>query len=199
NSPATIPLSGTGVAQTLVLSFSSTSLGFGNVNTGSSSTLTETTTNTGNANVQISQITESGAGFTLSGASTPVTLTPNQTLTFSVVFSPTTAGSATGSVTVTSNSTGSPTTIAVTGTGQAVSHTVALAWNASTSTVSGYNVYRSTTNGTGYTKINTPLVASLSYIDSTAQDGTTYYYVTTAVNSSGDESAYSNQVTAIIP
>ena len=199
NSPATIPLSGTGVAQTLVLSFSSTSLGFGNVNTGSSSTLTETITNTGNANVQISGISESGAGFALSGVSTPVTLTPNQTTTFSVVFSPSAAGTDSGTVTVNSNATGSPTTITLSGTGQAVSHSVALAWNASTSTVSGYNVYRSTTNGSGYVKINSSLVAGVSYTDSAVQSSTTYYYVTAAVDSEGNESAYSNQATAVIP
>ena len=35
--------------------------------------------------------------------------------------------------------------------------------------------------------------------DTTVQNSTTYYYVTTAVDSSGAESAYSNQVTAPIP
>jgi len=36
-------------------------------------------------------------------------------------------------------------------------------------------------------------------VDSTVQNGTTYYYVTTAVDASGDESVYSNQATAVIP
>ena len=120
-------------------------------------------------------------------------------MTFSVVFSPTAAGSDSGAVTVTSNATGSPTTIALTGTGQATSYTVSLAWTASTSTVSGYNIYRSTTNGSGYAKINSSLVPSASYTDSTVQNGTTYYYVTTAVDSEGSESGYSNQATAVIP
>jgi hypothetical protein len=200
NSPATIPLSGTGVAPTLLLSFSSTSLTFGSVNTGSSSTQSVTITNTGNANVQISGITESGAGFTLSGAGTPVTLTPSQTMTFSVIFSPTVAGTLSGSVTVTSNATGSPTTITVSGTGlQAATHTVTLNWTASASTVSGYNVYRSMTSGSGYNKMNGALVGALTYLDSTVQSGSTYYYVTTAVDSSGTESSYSNQATAVVP
>jgi fibronectin type 3 domain-containing protein len=76
---------------------------------------------------------------------------------------------------------------------------VTLNWNASTSTVSGYNVYRSTTNGTGYAKINGALLGSLTYADSTVQSGTTYYYVTTAVDGSGNESIYSNQASAVIP
>jgi fibronectin type 3 domain-containing protein len=76
---------------------------------------------------------------------------------------------------------------------------VALAWNASTSTVSGYNVYRSTVSGTGYAKINSSLVTVLTYTDSTVQSGTTYFYVTTAVDSTGNESVFSNEVSAPIP
>ena len=200
NSPATIPLSGTGVAATFTLSFSSTTLTFGNVNTGSSATQSVTVTNTGNANVQISQISESGAGFSLTGAGTPVTLTPGQSLTFNVVFSPTAAGTDSGTVTVTSNASGSPATITLSGSGVTpTTHTVSLSWTASTSTVSGYNVYRSTVSGTGYSKINSGLVAAVSYVDSNVQNGTTYYYVATAVDASGTESVYSNQATAVIP
>jgi hypothetical protein len=200
NSPAVIPLSGTGVAATPALSFSTTSLSFGSVNTGTSATQTLTVTNTGNVNVTVSSIAASGTGFSLSGASTPATLTPTQQLTFSVIFSPTAAGSVAGAVTVTSNAIGSPTTIALSGTGaQVSSHTVALSWNASTSAVSGYNVYRSTTSGSGYVKINSSLLSGLTYTDSIVQSATTYYYVTTAVDSSGTESTYSNQATAAIP
>jgi hypothetical protein len=199
-SPATVALTGTGVAATLTLSLSSSSFSFGNVDTGSSSTQTETITNTGNANVQITGISVSGSGYSLTGAGTPVGLSAGQKLTFSVIFSPTNAGSATGAVTVTSNATGSPATISLSGTGvTATSHSVALTWNASTSTVSGYNVYRSTTSGTGYVKQNNSLVSSLAYTDSSVQNSTTYYYVTTAVDSSGTESLYSNEAQAIIP
>lgn len=201
SSPETIALTGTGAAASQTLSFSSTSLAFGSVNDGASSTQAVTVTNTGNANVTISSITESGTGFTLSGAGTPVTLTAGQHLNFSVVFSPTSAGTDSGSISVASNATGSPGTIALSGTGVAVStHTVSLNWTASTSTVTGYNVYRSTTNGSGYAKINSAVVTGVSYTDaSTLQSGTTYYYVTTAVDSSGNESTYSNTASAPIP
>jgi hypothetical protein len=80
-----------------------------------------------------------------------------------------------------------------------VTHTVTLTWNASTSAVSGYNVYRSTVSGAGYTKINPSLASLLSYTDSSVVNGTTYFYVTTAVDSAGLESGYSNQATAVIP
>jgi hypothetical protein len=78
-------------------------------------------------------------------------------------------------------------------------HSVVLTWDASTSTVAGYNVYRSTVNGSGFAKVNSSLVGSLTYSDTTVEAGTTYYYVTTAVDSSGSESAYSNEVSATIP
>lgn len=201
NSPAVIGLSGTGMAATLTLSVSSTSLSFGSVNTGSSATQNVTVTNTGNANVTVSGITAAGTGFSLNAPGVPATLTPGQSLTFGVVFSPTAAGSATGTVSVASNANGSPATIALSGTGaQASSHTVALTWNASTtSTVTGYNVYRSTTSGSGYEKLNSSLVSGLNYTDSNVQSAITYYYVTTAVDGSGNESTYSNQATAAIP
>jgi hypothetical protein len=82
---------------------------------------------------------------------------------------------------------------------QVSTHTVSLRWTASTSTVSGYNVYRGLTSGGPYDKLNTSLVAAESFTDSSLAVSTTYYYVTTAVNASGMESAYSNQATATIP
>ena len=199
-SPSVVNLTGTGVAATLTISLSTSSMSFGNVDTGLSSTLTETVTNTGNSNVQISQIAVSGTGFSLSGATTPVTLSSSQKMTFSVIFSPSAAGTDNGSVTVSSNASGSPSTITLSGTGvTAVPHTVSLTWTASTSTVSGYNVYRSTTSGSGYAKINATLVPAVNYSDPTVQNSITYYYVTTAVDSSGNESTYSNEASAVIP
>ena len=79
------------------------------------------------------------------------------------------------------------------------SYSVGLNWTASVSTVSGYNVYRGTTNGGPYTKLNSSLITSLSYTDNTVSSGETYYYVSSAVNSAGVESGYSNQAAAVIP
>jgi fibronectin type 3 domain-containing protein len=80
------------------------------------------------------------------------------------------------------------------------SHSVSLTWSPSSSSgVAGYNVYRSSTSGGSYTKINSSLVSGTNYTDSTVQSGQTYYYVTTAVNTSNAESAYSNQAVAVIP
>jgi uncharacterized repeat protein (TIGR03803 family) len=77
---------------------------------------------------------------------------------------------------------------------------VALSWTASTSPgVIGYNAYRSTTSGGPYTRLNSTLISNTSYIDQPVQSGYTYYYVTTAVNSLGQESVYSNQAAATVP
>ncbi len=198
-SPTSVGLNGTGIAATFALGISPTTLSFGNVTTGTSSAAqTVTVTNTGNSNVAISQITLSGAGYTMTGGSAPVTLTPSQNITLSVQFSPNVAGTVNGNISIVSNATGSPATVSLSGIG-VVPHSVALTWNASTSTVAGYNVYRSTVSGGPYAKINSSLVAALNYTDSTVQSGTTYYYVTTAVDSGGNESVFSNQVSATIP
>jgi hypothetical protein len=200
-SPTSVGLSGTGIAATLTLSVSPTSLSFGNVTTGSvSGTQNVTITNTGNSNVTISQITVSGAGYSVTGGSTPVTLSPSQSTTLVAQFSPTVAGSVNGSISIVSNANGSPASVSLSGTGVAsVQHSVMLTWNASTSTVPGYNVYRSTVSGSTYTKINSSLLPALTYADSSVQSGVTYFYVTTAVDSTGAESVYSNEVSAPIP
>jgi len=49
--------------------------------------------------------------------------------------------------------------------------------------VAGYNIYRSTTPGEGYTKINKELVRETTYTDKDIQQGQRYYYVITAVDS----------------
>src|SRR5712671_1889579 len=200
-SPSSVSLSGTGIAATFTLGISPASLSFGNVTTGTSSAAQNVViTDTGNSSVAISQIALSGAGYTMTGGSAPVTLTPSQSVTLSVQFSPTAAGSVNGSISIVSNANGSPASVSLSGTGIApVQHSVTLTLKAGTSTVSGYNIYRSTVSGTGYTKLNSSLVSGLTYTDSTVQNGTTYFYVATAVDSGGKESSYSNEMQAVIP
>lgn len=50
-----------------------------------------------------------------------------------------------------------------------------------------------------YTKLNSALVTALSFTDKTAQASHTYFYVVTAVDTNGSESAFSNTATAIVP
>lgn len=74
-----------------------------------------------------------------------------------------------------------------------------LSWTASTTPVAGYDIYRSTTQGGPYVLLNSALISGVSYTDTTVQTGQTYFYVTTAVDSSGMQSVYSDQVQAAIP
>jgi hypothetical protein len=84
---------------------------------------------------------------------------------------------------------GSPTGLAAT----AGNAQVVLGWNASVGATS-YNVKRATVTGGPYTPIASG-VTSTSHTDTTVINGTTYYYVVSAVNGSG-ESADSGEVSA---
>jgi hypothetical protein len=184
---------------TMLLSGSPSSLSFGDVTVGSDSTLPFVITNSGSESVVISQAGVSGTGFSVASPTLPLTLTAGQSTSFSVTFAPTTAGSVTGTASVVSNATNSPTqsSLSATGTDQP---SVSLSWVASTSTnVSGYDVYRATVSGGPYVQINASLVTGVTYTDTTVQAGETYYYVTTAVNSAGVQSTYSNQASAAVP
>ena len=69
---------------------------------------------------------------------------------------------------------------------------VSLTWNASAG-ATGYNVKRSTTNGSGYATVSSP--TGTSYTDTGLTNGTAYYYVVSAV-AAGSESVNSSQVSA---
>ena len=89
---------------------------------------------------------------------------------------------------------------ALSGTCVTDSHSVTLNWVASTSAnVAGYNVYRSSTSGGPYSKLNSALITTTNYIDTTVLGGQTYYYVARAVDSASTESANSNQAQAVVP
>ncbi len=188
-------------AATLLLNSGSSSLSFGSVNVSSSSTQTAALTNSGNSSVTISNVTVSGAGFNASGVSSGLILAPGQAAILTVTFAPFAAGSVTGSVSVASNASNSPDTISLSGTGvSVVNHSVALSWSPSTSTmVVGYNAYSSAQPGGPYTKLTSTPVAATSYTDTAVQSAQTYYFVVTAVDSSNVESAYSAEVSAVIP
>ena len=140
------------------LSVNATTIAFGDVDLNSPATQSLTLSSTGTAAVTVSAVTVAGTGFTVSGATFPLTLNPSQTATLSIEFDPTAAGAVSGSLTLTSNSsTGSSIAITLTGTGETTSYEVNLTWNAPTSSsdpVAGYNVYRSPSGGTSYQELN---------------------------------------------
>jgi hypothetical protein len=116
----TVSLSGTGAAvQVLQLSVSQSSLAFGSITVGSSNSQSLVLTNSGNANVTVSQIAVTGTGFSGSGITAPVTLTPGQNASYTTQFAPTATGSDSGQITFTSNASNSPTVVSLSGTGVA--------------------------------------------------------------------------------
>jgi Abnormal spindle-like microcephaly-assoc'd, ASPM-SPD-2-Hydin len=303
NPTLNISLSGTGVAPG-TLTANPASLSFGNVQVGNNQTLSETVTNVGGSSVTISQYSVTGAAFTVTGLNPPVTLTSGQSITFSVIFTPSSAGSASGNLALASNASNPTLNVPLLGTGTAAGqlavtpaalafgnvvittsanlpatlsatgaivtvtsanvtsseftlsglsfpviipagnnvqftvtfapqatgaasgtvsfasnasssavlslsgtgtpapiHSVSLSWAASTSSdVIGYNIYRGTTSAGPYSKINSSLNAGTTYTDSSVVDGQAYYYVSTAINSNNQESAYSSPPQqAVIP
>ena len=195
--PMTIDWSATVQAATFVLSPTPQAVNFGTVTEGTTATQSVNLINSGNSNVSITTAIASGTGFSASGGES-VTLTPTQSVTVTVSFDPHSTGSLSGTLSVSSNAPALQ--IPLSGTGTQVSqHSVNLSWTPSTSQVIGYNVYRGTVPGGPYAKVNSSVDPSATYVDSTVADGQIYYYVTTSVDSSNIESAYSNQAEAIIP
>jgi hypothetical protein len=199
NPTLNIPLSGIGTPAAQ-LAVNPTSLNFGNVVVGNSAQQTAQLLASG-ATVTVSSVNVSNADFTVSGLSFPVTIPAGQGAQFTVTFRPQSTGVTSGTASFTSNASNSPTVLSVSGTGtQPVQHSVLLSWTGSNSpNIDGYNIYRSGTSGGPYSKLNSSLNPGTSYTDSTVVDGSTYYYVTTAVNSNSQESTYSNQAQAVIP
>ena len=112
-----VSVAGTGVQSSYLLSASTNSLSFGNVSLGTTSTQAVTLTNTGNSSVSISQVNVTGPGFGATALVLPTSLAAGQSASLSVQFLPINSGSVTGTVSVVSNATNSPTNISLSGTG----------------------------------------------------------------------------------
>lgn len=198
NPTLSLALSGTGSLPGQ-LTITPLAINFGNVVVGTSQSQTANLS-ASNGPVTVSSASVSESEFSLSGISLPVTIPAGYTHSFSITFSPQASGTASANITFASNASNTPTQ-STTGSGTPPpQHSVALLWNPSTSSnVVGYNIYRGTASGGPYTQIDSGLDTSTSDTDSTVQGGQTYYYVVTAVNSTGAESGYSSQTTAVIP
>lgn len=79
------------------------------------------------------------------------------------------------------------------------SHRAVLQWTASTTPEVSYNVYRASSSGGPYLKINSAAIMTTGYTDVFVSGGQKYYYVVTAVTPDDVESSYSNEVAAAIP
>jgi Abnormal spindle-like microcephaly-assoc'd, ASPM-SPD-2-Hydin len=121
NGNISFSLQGTGTAvPAAVIGISSIAVGFGNQTIGGTSGAQFVTVqNTGNAGANVSSITISGSPtFTIvNAAACPATLAASTSCTLQIVFKPTAVGPQTGNLVVSSNATGSPHQVPITGTG----------------------------------------------------------------------------------
>jgi hypothetical protein len=195
-----IPLTATGTS-TGQLSMTPSALSYGNVDIGQTGTQTVTMNATG-ASVTINSASSNNSQFALVGASFPVTIPAGQSASFNVGFTPKNSGSQSGTLTFTSTAPNSPEVESASGSGVQPTYSVGLTWNPSDSqNITGYNIYRAVyANACGaYAKINSAINSGTSYADASVSPGMTYCYATTAVNSSNQESSYSNQAQVAIP
>ena len=190
----------TPVGSSASLSATPSSLGFGSQVLNTPTTQITKITNTGSVAVAITQDSVVGSGFSV-GITTPINLNPAQSVNVPVVFDPSAAGTVNGNLALMSNGS-TVLSVPLAGTGLTpLAHSVDIAWDASTSaTLQGYNVYRGTVSGGPYSKISPTLTTStLLFTDTTPVSGKQYFYVVTAVDTSGAESAASAQVAVTIP
>lgn len=174
-------------------------MNFGSVAVGAQATLTGTLT-AGSSDINVTSAGWTGEGYNVSGITFPVTVAAGKSVTYTVAFAPQIAGDSPGSISFVNDGPSSPMVQTLDGNGgQAGVHTVGLSWDASTSVVIGYNLYRGTQPGGPYQRLTLSPQPETSYTDSTVLTGTTYYYVATAVDSNHLESSYSNQTQAVIP
>ena len=123
NSSLSIPVTGTALAPaSSLLAASPSSISFGNTQVGSSSNLFATLTNSGASAITISQASVTGTAFAISGLGLPLTLTANQSVTFTATFTPASGGAASGTLSVISNASNSPANVTLSGTGAALGH-----------------------------------------------------------------------------
>ena len=89
-----------GKGATSLLSVTPSPVNFGNVSEGSPSTQTVKLSNEGAESVVITSVSASGKDFSVSGVTTPQTLTPKQSVTLTAKFDPSSGGAETGNISV---------------------------------------------------------------------------------------------------
>jgi hypothetical protein len=200
-----IQLAASTTKTTPILTVNATSIPFGAVTINAKATQTVTLTSSGTPPVTVNSAIVTGTGFSMTASSFPVTLNPGQSLNLNLQFAPTTAGSSTGQLSITSNSSTNPTAsfaLSGTGTTATTAHQVNLSWSApaaSSDPVAGYNVYRAAGGSTSYQRLNSSPLGSTNYTDSGVTSGQAYVYMVKSVDNAGTESSASNASTAAVP
>jgi Abnormal spindle-like microcephaly-assoc'd, ASPM-SPD-2-Hydin len=183
------------------LSINATSIAFGDVEVNSALTQSVELTASGPLPIAITAATAQGSGFSISGATFPLTLTDGQAATVEVSFDPTAVGAATGQLVIASTSlAGGAAAISLSGTGQL--EEVNLNWDAPSSSadpIAGYNVYRAPGGDTSYQQLNASTLNQTTYVDTAVQPGETYDYIVESVDAAGVTSTPSNTASVTLP
>jgi hypothetical protein len=210
---ASVTASANGIAENVTLRLSvagpllavnATAVPFGNVTLSTPATQSILLQSVGSEPVSVNLVTLTGLGFSMENVGLPLTLVPGQSAILNVVFTPTLLGPATGLLTISSDSVnGNSTVVSLSGTGSSsTTYAVALTWDASASPsdpVAGYRVYR-TADGYSYELLNSSGgTTATTFTDGTVQNGASYTYYVTSVDSTGVESGPSNMFAVTIP
>lgn len=202
----TLSVKGVGTNVLPKLQTNPTSINFGKLGVNGTAAQTVKVLNTGNANVTVNQVVVSGSGFSYSGLPPKFELAPLQETSFLVSFHPKAKGVVAGSLKFITKDLSAALTVSLAGDGinagstpSPSAHTVKLSWNASTSKISGYHVYRGEISGGPYTRLTGSVITGLEYSDNNVESGHEYFYVATSVDTAGTESLYSQQTSATIP
>ncbi|MBS0184052.1 MAG: fibronectin type III domain-containing protein [Nitrospira sp.] len=155
-----------------------------------------------NPSAQTITINSNGPWSASDGASwlslSPTSGSKNGTITASVNTANATQGNNATTITVKSGGITRTVNVALTMNASS-SSSVTLTWNANTERdLAGYRVYRATSSGTYGAPIATIQGNMPNYIATGLQFGTTYFFVVTAFDIAGNESAYSNEVSKSI-
>lgn len=210
HAPVVVPLAGTGEKAAPALQLFPSAVVFGSLPVHNSSSQTVTLKNTGNVPLSLGTVTTPGGAFSITGLSAGITLQPEQKLEFKVTFHPSTAGATSSGMVIASSRLPAPVKLALSGSATSASttsapsppqtkHSVTLSWEASPGTSAGYHVYRGSAAGGPYTRISSGAVISADYQDFNVESGASYYYVVTALDGLGAESAFSNEAGAQVP
>jgi fibronectin type 3 domain-containing protein len=156
----------------------------------------------GTTNYNVKRSATDGGPYTIvagvSGTSYSDTGLPEKTAFYYVVSAVNNAGQCVNSTQAEAATHATPPAAPTSLTAAAGDCMVSLTWDANTeSDLAGYNVYRSMTPGIGYALQNASLLNSPEFTDSDVGYYTTYYYVVTAVDTDGLESAYADEVSAM--
>lgn len=190
---------GTSSPSGAVLTMYNSSVDFGDVAVGASTTLGVTFSNTGGSSLTLQQNSVSGAGFATNGIGAGVTLAPGQFVTLAVSFNPPGTGKASGKVSLTSSTSSSPINLPLTGNGVIAAHSAMVDWDASTSVVVGYNIYRNSAMDVSWTRLNSSPVTTNSYTDWDVKSGGFYLYAVKSVSAANVESSFPQASQATIP